>query len=337
MQPVRLGVIGAGLIWIRQHQRELRQLPEVFTPVAFCDVSAERRAEVARDFPQAAIYEQHETLLTRPDIDAVLVLTPIAFNAPVALAALQAGKHVIMEKPMARSSAEGRGLIDAARQRGRHLCVAEQAAYRPSHQVIRALLAGGEIGDLVLWHCVHHWGGDPDTMQGALRYDTTPWRITPDFPLGAMFDGGIHQIAALSSVFGQPESVAATGRKLREGYGDYHHIATLMRYPGAVTGMLSFATALAPTHHQFRIQGTRGALVVEGKQVVVQAAGQPERIEPLPGSDDRIAMWRDFARVFQTGTAPLYTPGRALADVALLEAVARSIKTGGTVNVELSS
>src|SRR5687767_584961 len=115
MPPIRLGVIGAGLIWIRTHKPILETMTDAFAPLAFCDVSEERRAALAQEFPEARVLADYHSLLDLPEVEAVLVLTPIALNAPVAHAALRAGKHVIMEKPLARSVAEGRALITTAR------------------------------------------------------------------------------------------------------------------------------------------------------------------------------------------------------------------------------
>ena len=169
MPPIRLGVIGAGLIWIRTHKPILETMTDAFTPVAFCDISEQRRAAVAQEFPGVPLLSDYRQLLELAEVDTVLVLTPIALNAPVAHAALQAHKHVIMEKPIARSVAEGRELIATARQAGRLLCVTEQMAYRPAGDVLADVLAAGEIGDLVMWNCVQHL--EPDTSTGPLRYE----------------------------------------------------------------------------------------------------------------------------------------------------------------------
>ena len=128
MRPIQLGVIGAGLIWIRTHKPILEMMTAAFVPVAFCDVNEERRAALAREFPGARVLSDYHDVLELAEVEAALVLTPIALNAPVAHAALRAGKHVIMEKPIARSIAEGRELIATARQAGRLLCVTEQMA-----------------------------------------------------------------------------------------------------------------------------------------------------------------------------------------------------------------
>src|SRR5258708_20787727 len=111
MAPIRLGVIGMGLIWLRVHKPILATLKDTFEPIAFCDVSEQRRAATAQEFPDAKVLSDYQSLLALPEVDAVLVLTPLALNQPVALAALLAGKHVIMEKPIARSLADLQELL----------------------------------------------------------------------------------------------------------------------------------------------------------------------------------------------------------------------------------
>lgn len=330
MPPIRLGVIGAGLIWIREHQKALAELRETFVPVAFCEVNAERRAALAEEYANAVISDNHEALLALPVVDAVLVLTPIALNAQMAAAALRAGKDTIMEKPIARSKGEAETLLQIAHASGKRLYVAEHMAYRPGEETIKAILDSGEIGEPVLWQCVRHWAIDPDPAQGNLRYDSTPWRKAAEFPLGVMFDGGIHTIAVLGNLFGHPTSVAASGRKLRDGYGEFDQVATFMRYASGLAGMLSFSQWMPPMQSHFHIHGTRGILVVEPRQVTVQVHGQTDRVIALPEGDGRMAMWRAFARAFTDGIEPHYTARRAAADVALLEAVERAIKTGGS-------
>lgn len=341
MKPTPIGVIGLGLIWLRVHKPALEKLQNVFNPVALCDVSAERRATAAADFPHARVLESHEELLQLPEIETVLVLTPIALNAPIALAALEAGKDVIMEKPIARSVAEGRRLMETAQRLGRRLYVLEQMAYRRAEADLAALINDGGIGDLVLWERVQHLEGD--TAQGAMRYDTTPWRKAADFPLGPLFDGGVHLIAGLTKVFGPPVKVTATGRTLRPEYGDYDQVTMLFEYASGVTGVLSHSAFLPPLQNYFYVHGTHGALSVERESVGVTVTDRPSsgptvdaatRQVELPQEHAYTAMWQAIADAHQSGKLPYYTPRRALQDVAILEAVDRSIKTGQGVPIE---
>jgi predicted dehydrogenase len=332
MQPIRLGVIGLGLIWIRTHKPILTTMPDAFEPIAFCDLSEERRAAVAQEFPGAQIYSDDQSLLQHPEIEAVLVLTPIALNAPTALAALKAGKHVFMEKPIARSAAEGQELIETARRAGKRLFVTEQFAYRTNEETLAGLIDAGEIGDLIMWHWVQHLEADP--AQGPLRYDTTPWRKAADFPLGALFDGGIHLIAGLTKLFGQPESVFATGRQLRPEYGEYDQVAMMFHYASGLTGMLSHSSYLPPLHNHFHIHGTQGLIVVERNRLVVEKPGGSSQVIDLPAENSYARMWQALAAAYRDNRDPYYTAERALADVALLEMVNRSIKSGETVRWE---
>lgn len=331
MQPIHLGVIGTGRIWQRTHRRILATMTDLLVPVAFADLSAERRAETEGAFPGVPVFADHRALLALPEVQVVLVLTPIAANAPVALEALVAGKDVIMEKPIARSVAEGRELVATARRLGRRIYVTEQMAYSSAGETLAALIAAGEIGEPVLWNRVEH--GEVDSAPGPLRYDTTPWRKEADFPLGTLFDGGIHLIAALSSVFGPPEAVAATGRALRPEYGEYDHVAALFQYAGGLVGMLSHSTYLPPGHNHFQVCGTAGTLVVERGRVMVAGPAGAARVVELPQEDVYRPMWRAIAEAAGQGRAPLYTAERALHDVATLEAVDRAIKSGGRVQV----
>ena len=92
MRPIRLGVIGLGLIWLRTHKPILEGWKAKFEPVAFCDISEERRAAVAQEFPGATVVADYQSLLQNPEVEVVLILTPLILNAPTALAALRAGK-----------------------------------------------------------------------------------------------------------------------------------------------------------------------------------------------------------------------------------------------------
>lgn len=331
MSPLRLAVIGTGLIWKRTHRPILESMGDMFVPVAFAELSDQRREELGRDFPGVPIFRDYRDALALPRVDAALVLTPIAQNAPVAHAALMAGKDVIMEKPIARSVAEGRALLAMARQQGRQIYVTEQLAYRAAEQELAALLARGAVGELVSWNCVHHLEGDQAV--GALRYETTPWRKEADFPLGTMFDGGVHLIAALATVFGAPEAVSATGRKLRPAYGAYDHVAALFRYQGGLVGMLSFSSYLPPDQNHLHVRGTAGTILVEPGRLVVRGPGQPEQVVALPEENAYVQMWRTLGPAAVERRAPPYTAERALRDVATLEAVDRAISSGAWAEV----
>lgn len=323
MQPIRLGVIGAGLIWLRRHQPTLAPLHDAFIPVAFADPSEERRNQAVAAFPNATVVADYHELLALSQVDAVLVLTPIVLNAPVASAALQAGKDVIMEKPIARSVADAAQLLAKAQQAGKRLYVLEQMGYRHAEDLLSETIASGEIGDLVMWERVEHIEGDRET--GPMSFASTPWRKEANFPLGTLFDGGIHVIAALTRVFGRPQSVWATGKKLREQYGEFDHVAMLFQYANGSTGILSHSSYLSPDQNHFTIYGSAGTIVVEPKRLLVRKSGQEPRVVEIPAEDATVNMWHALADAFRKKTTPFYTGARALQDVLILEKVDQAI------------
>ena len=323
MQPIRLGVIGAGLIWLRRHQPTLATLSDAFLPVAFADPSEQRRAQAAEKFPDAVIMSDYQELLALSEVDAVLVLTPIVLNAPVATAALDAGKDVIMEKPIARSVAEAAQLLTKAQAAGRQLFVLEQMGYRRAEDILAETIAAGEIGDVVMWERVEHVEGDK--VLGPMSFASTPWRKEANFPLGTLFDGGIHVIASLTKVFGRPERVWATGKKLREGYGEFDHVAMLFHYANGSTGILSHSSYLSPDQNHYTVYGSAGTIVVEAGQLVIKQSGQDARVVALPEEDFNANLWHALADAFHQGRTPFYTGAKAMQDVLILEKVDQAV------------
>jgi predicted dehydrogenase len=323
MQPIRLGVIGAGLIWLRRHQPTLATLQDAFTPVAFADPSEQRRKQAAEAFPNAAIVSDYNDLLALPQVDAVLILTPIVLNAPVATAALQAGKDVIMEKPIARSVAAAAQLLSKAQEAGRKLFVLEQMGYRHAEEILAETIASGEIGDLVMWERVEHLEGDKE--QGPMSFASTPWRKEANFPLGTLFDGGIHVIASLTKVYGRPERVWATGKQLRAEYGEFDHVAMLFHYANGSTGILSHSSYLPSDQNHYIVYGSIGTIVVESGCLRVHPAGQEAREIALPAEDANVNMWHALSDAFHQGHIPFYTGAKALQDVLILEKVDQAI------------
>lgn len=332
MEPLRLGIVGPGLIWDNSHRPVLEKLTDRFAIAAFSASSERSRQKVARDFPNAPFFRDYTELAASPAVDAVVVLTPIALNAPVAIAALRAGKDVFMEKPMARSAEEARALAAVARETGRRVFVLEQSAYRPWQPVLD-VIHSGEIGDLVMFDRTAHdlFDASDHTVRG---YGTTPWRIHPEFPLGTLFDGGHHHIASLSSVFGPPQSVYASCYKVRPEYGECDHVLMIFEYAGGFRGMFSHSDYLGGRQNYFNVRGTEGLIVVDWDQLIVKnREGDVVRTVALPDENAHEAMWRAFAEDVAANRDPSYNIDRALADLLTLDAVDRSIDAHSKVAV----
>ena len=168
MRKIRTGMIGAGFMG-RVHTEAIRRLGNVEV-AAVAGVSEEE----ARAFGQSMGIERttgdYRKVLADPSIDAVHVCTPNVLHHPISKAAMQAGKHVLCEKPMAMSEAEARDLVEIARKTGLVNCVNHNLRYYPVVQQIRRMIEHGELGEILVVQGTY--------SQDWLLYDTDfNWRI----------------------------------------------------------------------------------------------------------------------------------------------------------------
>ncbi|MCD6291435.1 MAG: Gfo/Idh/MocA family oxidoreductase [Anaerolineae bacterium] len=198
---VRVGIIGCGVG--RFHARGYAQLPDAEI-VALADVNPERFHRITDEIPVPNLYTSYEELLKRDDIDAVSIALPNFLHAPATLAALEAGKHVLVEKPLAMTVEEGEEMVEAARRAGRKLMIAFNYRFRGDSQTIKRQLDAGLLGDIYF------------TRAGWLRQSGIPglgsWFTDKSRSGGGpLIDLGVHVLDLSMWLMGSPEPVAASG------------------------------------------------------------------------------------------------------------------------------
>jgi predicted dehydrogenase len=144
--PVRVGVIGLGY-WGPNLARNLQELPETEL-AALCDLSPERLTEIGRRYPGATQHASLEAMLGDPDVEAVAIATPVMTHHRIATAALRAGKHVFVEKPLAASTAEAVNMIALAEREGLVLMPGHTFLYSPPVRAVKSLIESGELGEI---------------------------------------------------------------------------------------------------------------------------------------------------------------------------------------------
>jgi predicted dehydrogenase len=147
MDKLRIAVIGAGY-WGPNLVRNFRNSPE-WDLVAVCDLDPERAARVIGDRSTVAIETDVTRLLQRDDLDAVAIATPARTHAALAIAALEAGKHVLVEKPLASTLEDARRMVQAAADHDRALMLDHTFCYTPAVRQIRDMISEGVIGDVL--------------------------------------------------------------------------------------------------------------------------------------------------------------------------------------------
>ncbi len=191
---VRVGIIGCGGIANGKHMPSLQQLENV-EMVAFCDIIVERAEEAKKNFgtPDAAVYEDYKKLLEDKTIDVVHVLTPNRSHSFITVDALEAGKHVMCEKPMAINSVEAMKMVEAAKRTGKKLTIGYQSRQRPDSQYMKAEAEAGAFGEIyyakataIRRRAVPTWGvflneyeqgGGPLIDIGTHALDLTLWMM----------------------------------------------------------------------------------------------------------------------------------------------------------------
>ena len=189
---IRVGVIGYGY-WGPNLVRNFAELRDAQV-TAVADRRPERLAQVQRRYPGVRVMTEAADLIADPAVDAVVVATPVALHFELASAALHAGKHVLVEKPMASSSDQASRLIDEAQRRRLVLMVDHTFVYTGAVQKIRELVGTGELGDLYYYDSVR-------INLGLFQHD-----------VDVLWDLAVHDLSIMDFVLPQqPVAVSATG------------------------------------------------------------------------------------------------------------------------------
>jgi predicted dehydrogenase len=209
---LRLGIVGTGDVAERDYLPELGRLAGRAEIVAFASRDGERARAAAALHPGACGYAGYAELLRDPAVDAILNLTPIGLHAEVTLAALDAGKHVYSEKPLAGGVAEARAIRDAAAERGRVLVCAPCVMLFP--QVVHAaeLLASGAVGL-------------PSSVRASAFGGAPPWEGYASDPSpffspegGPLVDMAVYPLAAIAGLIAPVARVSAVSSRTRDAF-----------------------------------------------------------------------------------------------------------------------
>jgi UDP-N-acetylglucosamine 3-dehydrogenase len=157
---INVGVVGCGAIGTRRHIPELTARKDAKI-VAFCDIVESRAKASAEKYGSGKTYAAFDAFLKHPGMQAVVLAVPNALHAPMTIAALKAGMHVLVEKPMATTREEGREMIRTAREVGKFLMVGQNQRLDRAHQKAREILASGRLGKVLSFRTAfQHRGAD---------------------------------------------------------------------------------------------------------------------------------------------------------------------------------
>ena len=299
---VRWGLIGCGDIAARRVAAALREAPHS----ALVAVSR-RRAELAEEFARRhgarRAHADWRDLVRDAEVDAVYVATPVRVHAEQAIAAAEAGKHVLCEKPMALDVAECERMIAAARGHGVRLGVAYYRHHYPIVARLKALLASGEIGRPVL--CQVDAFEPFDAAPGAAR----SWLLDQaEAGGGPMMDFGCHRLEVLLDLFGPVQEARGFPVNVRfQDRGVEDTCVARLRFSRGPEAVLTVTHAAAERRDTFAIYGSEGSAHVgvlnDGVVRIVTGAGtREERHPPHPNLHQPLV--EDFLAAVREGRDP---------------------------------
>lgn len=257
MAKIKAGVIGCGAIAQRRHLPEYQANPNVDI-VAVCDIIAERAQEVA-DTYGAKAYTNYEDLLQNEDIDVISVCLPNYLHAQVSIDSLNAGKHVLCEKPMATSQEEADNMIKAAEDNGKMLMIGHNQRFVPSHQRAKALLESGELGKVYSFRTTFgHAGPESWSIDGrdSWFFDTEKAFI------GALGDLGVHKADLIRYLFGEVSDISAlVESSAKEGTDIDDNAVAVIKMEGGPIGTLTASWSYVASGDNSTVIYTENAIV----------------------------------------------------------------------------
>lgn len=324
-EPLRLALIGAGLYAREAHVPALIALQDKYRVVAVASRTLESARERASDFP----YPVEATsdipgVMARADVDVLNVVLPIQVQPPVLEMALKSGKHVVSEKPIARSVAEGQHLM-AQHTSASLWMVAENFRYQTAFVKAAEMLADGAIGRPL----VANW-----TMYSPLnpgdKYYETPWRRAGDFPGGFLLDGGVHWVAVFRLIIGEIARASGFAALTREDTPPLNALVANFEFDNGCIGNYTAIFGAAPGGDYvtgLTVSGSEGFMQAGYDRVSI-TRGNETHTHKVSGVSNVQAELAAFADAIREGKAHRNSPEQALQDVAVIEALLRSAETG---------
>jgi UDP-N-acetyl-2-amino-2-deoxyglucuronate dehydrogenase len=336
-RPTGFAVVGAGLVGPRHAEFASRAAGAELRVV--CDLREDRGRPVAERFGAEWVPDYREAV-RRDDVDVVNICLPTALHLEVASAAAEAGKHVMVEKPLELNVERARRLVDVCRHNGVKLAAIFNRRFvfgtRRAHDAVR----NDELGKLILADMRFK------AWRPANYYADSGWRGTWNMEGGAaLINQGIHGVDLLTWIAGPIKRVTGHARHLRHDIEADDTTVAICEYESGALGTITCTTSVTPRQGDWlEFHGEKGSILLENYKI---AAWQLEGVAPgeptpeelsLPGADKGVDVGhflqiQDMAHAVREGRDPVVTGEDALHSLAVVQAIYESERTGRSVEV----
>ncbi|KAK9452823.1 hypothetical protein V1511DRAFT_484037 [Dipodascopsis uninucleata] len=255
---LNVGLVGTGIFARLAHLPSIEKIPLLKITGVYNRTKAKAIAYVEETkLNSVTVYDDLAALINDSAIDVVDAILPMQFNLDVVTRAIQAGKPIAFEKPIAPNLTDARKIVELAESTSVPVMVLENYLYHNSIDLINQILP--RIGESVTFMYQVTLSFAPNV------YHSTAWRQKHENAAGYISDGGVHEIALLTEVLGEVESVSARASQLRDFVGAVDTVNSLINLKSGVYGSFMYSTNLGATNDkvEFSIYGTKGSIVYE--------------------------------------------------------------------------
>lgn len=307
---VKLGIIGTGIAAKELHLPPLMELKDKFEITCVCNHTEPKAVEFASLAGHVPYFLDYHDLLAREDVEAVDIILPITLNCKVVLDSLEAGKHVIVEKPLASNLDDALLMTTFPQRFDRVMMVAENYRYNPVFKRTKEIMDEGKIGEpySVFWS---QFGA----MDLENKYARTAWRINHQYPGGFVMDAGIHNIAVFRDLFGEIKSGIAFNRSVNPAIGRMDSMSFQFVFESGVNGVFNiYFSAPGMNENELIVLGKEGAIVVAGNKVTLKRQGEPDLQEVVETDRGYRRQLEDFYDAIVNRRSPVSTFEEAFRD-----------------------
>lgn len=313
LRKANMAVIGCGF-WGKNHARIYSEL-EKADLIAVADLNEDAACALGEKYG-ADYYRDPTDLIRRDDVEAISICTPTVTHAKIALEAIEAGKHVLVEKPMTSTVAEAESLIAAAEKAGVKLTVGFVERFNPGVIEALRLVREGKIGEIILAR--------------AHRVSRYPLRISD---VGVVKDLAIHDADIMRQLFGaDPETVYATAGNLVHSFEDYANI--ILRFPGNRSAFIETNWLTPRKIRRLILTGSEGLITVEFITQEVTVEDDEGRYQPFLQPQEPLTLeLESFVEAILEDKPPAVSGEDGLKALRICEAALESARTGKPVKL----
>jgi len=329
-QVICTAVIGyGGAFNMGKAHAEWMNAAEGFQTIAVCDTDPQRLKVAQQELPGVLTYRNVGNLVRNPNVGLCVIITPHNTHARLAIQCLEAGKHVVVEKPMCLTVKEATAMIQAARKNGVTLTVFHNRRHDGDYLAIKRAIDDGRIGKV--FH-VEMWGG------GYGRPGTW-WRSDKRISGGHFYDWGAHYFDWLLNLMAPRKMVGVTGafhKLVWKHVTNEDHVEAFIKFDDGAVADVQFSSIACVGKPRWRILGTQGAIVDRGGgsfELHSVVKGLQMRTEVRYQDSDWGAYHRNLADHLLRGAELEVKPEQARRVIAVIEAAEKSSKSGRVENI----